>query len=92
MESVLRVVYQPQAVFRVRAVARCTATLPGHAEAVLSVNFSPDGRRLASGSGDSSVRFWDLATQTPQHTCSGHTTWVLVVAWSPDAAVVASGA
>ncbi|BAT95873.1 hypothetical protein VIGAN_08269700 [Vigna angularis var. angularis] len=37
----------------------------GHAEAVLSVAFSPDGRQLASGSGDTSVRFWDLTTQTP---------------------------
>lgn len=91
VESVLRVVYQPQAVFKVRAVTRCTASMPGHAEAVLSVNFSPDGRRLASGSGDTTVRFWDLATQTPKHTCKGHTSWVLVVAWSPDAAIVASG-
>lgn len=33
------------------------------AEAVLSVNFSPDGRHLASGSGDTTVRFWDLNTQ-----------------------------
>lgn len=31
VESVLRVVYQPQAVFRVRAVTRCTASMPGHA-------------------------------------------------------------
>lgn len=30
---------------------------------MLSVNFSPDGRRLASGSGDTTVRFWDLSTQ-----------------------------
>lgn len=44
VEQVLRVVYEPQAVFRVRPVARCTASIPGHSEAVLSVNFSPCGR------------------------------------------------
>ena len=43
-ESVLEIVYQPQAVFRVRAVTRCTSTIEGHAEAVISVQFSPDGR------------------------------------------------
>ena len=43
--------------------------MPGHAEAVLAVSFSPDGRHLASGSGDTTVRFWDLNTQLPQHTC-----------------------
>ncbi len=32
VEAVLKVVYQPQAVFRVRSVARCSATIPGHAE------------------------------------------------------------
>jgi WD40 repeat protein len=37
----------------------------GHAEALLAVSFSPDGKKLASGSGDSSVRFWDLNTETP---------------------------
>eukprot|EP00887_Chlorella_sp_A99_P001715 scaffold8.g1715.t1 len=91
VEAVLRVVYQPQAVFRVRPVARCSATIPGHTEAILSVNFSPDGKRLCSGSGDATVRFWDLNTQLPAHTCKGHGAWVLAVAWSPDAALVASG-
>lgn len=43
----------------------------GHGEAVLSVAFSPDGRQLASGSGDTTVRFWDLGTQTPMYTCTG---------------------
>jgi len=91
VEKALKVVYQPQAVFRVRPVARCTASMPGHSEAVLSVNFSPDGKQLASGSGDTTVRFWDLNTQTPLHNCKGHKNWVLVVAWSPDAQYVASG-
>ena len=44
METALKIVYQPQAVFRVRPVARCTASLPGHAESVLAVSFSPNGR------------------------------------------------
>lgn len=56
-------------VFRVRPVARCTASMPGHSEAVLSVHFSPDGKRLASGSGDTTVRLWDLNTQLPQCEC-----------------------
>lgn len=43
----------------------------GHNEAVLSVVFSPDGRHLASGSGDTTVRLWDLNTQTPMFTCTG---------------------
>ena len=41
----------------------------GHAEAVLAVAFSPSGKQLASGSGDTSLRLWDLGTQTSEHTC-----------------------
>uniref|UniRef100_A0A671LN64 Notchless protein homolog 1 n=1 Tax=Sinocyclocheilus anshuiensis TaxID=1608454 RepID=A0A671LN64_9TELE len=90
-EQVLPVVYQPQAVFRVRAVARCTSSLEGHTEAVTSVAFSPTGKYLASGSGDTTVRFWDLSTETPHHTARGHTHWVLSIAWSPDGKKLASG-
>jgi len=43
----------------------------GHAEAVLCVSFSPDGKQLASGSGDTTVRLWDLYTETPLFTCKG---------------------
>ena len=46
-ESVLEIVYQPQAVFKVRAVTRCTSTIEGHAEAVISIQFSPTGRYLS---------------------------------------------
>lgn len=90
-EQVLDIIYQPQAVFRVRAVTRCTSSIPGHAEAVIAAQFSPDGRYLASGSGDTTVRFWDVNTETPQFTCKGHKHWILAIAWSPDGNKLASG-
>ncbi|MBN3284519.1 NLE1 protein, partial [Polyodon spathula] len=90
-ERVLDIVYQPQAVFRVRAVTRCTSSLEGHSEAVISVAFSPTGKYLASGSGDTTVRFWDLNTETPHFTATGHKHWVLSIAWSPDGKKLASG-
>ncbi|XP_075709120.1 notchless protein homolog 1 [Rhinoderma darwinii] len=90
-EKVLDIIYQPQAVFKVRAVTRCTSSLEGHTEAVISVAFSPTGKHLASGSGDTTVRFWDLSIETPDFTSKGHTHWVLSIAWSPDGRKLASG-
>ena len=91
VEHVLRIVYQPQALFSVKPVTRCSSAIPGHAEAVLSCQFSPDGKHLASGSGDTTVRLWNHETQAPKFTCKGHTNLVLCIAWSPDGRVVASG-
>ncbi|XP_035224028.1 notchless protein homolog 1-like isoform X2 [Stegodyphus dumicola] len=90
-ENILEIVYAEQSVFRVRPVTRCTSSLPGHAEAVISASFSPDGRYLASGSGDTTVRLWDVNTETPQYTCKGHRHWVLCIAWSPNGMKLASG-
>nr|CAI5847225.1 unnamed protein product [Callosobruchus analis] len=89
-EEVIDIIYKQQAVFKVRPVTRCTSSIPGHAEAVISVSFSPDGKYLASGSGDTTVRFWDVYTQTPSFTCKGHNNWVLYIAWSPDSSRLAS--
>ncbi|XP_011500808.1 PREDICTED: notchless protein homolog 1 [Ceratosolen solmsi marchali] len=89
-ENVVEIVYQPQAIFHVRAVTRCTGTLEGHREAVVSVAFSPNGEVLASGSGDTTVRLWDIHTQTPKLVCEGHRHWVLCLAWSPCGTKVAS--
>eukprot|EP01112_Ceratiomyxa_fruticulosa_P011665 TRINITY_DN3187_c0_g1_i1.p1 TRINITY_DN3187_c0_g1~~TRINITY_DN3187_c0_g1_i1.p1 ORF type:complete len:479 (+),score=89.51 TRINITY_DN3187_c0_g1_i1:121-1557(+) len=90
-ENTLNIIYQPQAVFRVRPVTRCTGDLPGHSEAVLSVAFSPNGEILASGSGDTTVRIWDIETSTPKFTLKGHTNWVLSIAFSPNGKFLASG-
>ncbi|CAL2035014.1 unnamed protein product [Caenorhabditis brenneri] len=89
-ETTLKLVYQPQAVFRVRPVTRCSASIPGHGEPVISAQFSPDGRGLASGSGDQTMRIWDIELELPLHTCKAHKSWVLCIAWSPDATKIAS--
>ncbi|CAK9148378.1 unnamed protein product [Ilex paraguariensis] len=63
----------------------------GHKEAVLSVAFSSDGRQLASGSSGTTVRLWDLNTQTPLFKCKGYKNWVLCIAWSADGKHLISG-
>lgn len=81
-EDVLKIRYTPQSVFKVRSVSRCTDTLPGHTEAILHVSYSPDGKYLASGGGDTTVRFWDSNTNLPRYT-GKHRNHVLCTAWSP---------
>lgn len=90
-EHAVDIIYQKQAIFKVRAVTRCTSSIPGHSEAVISVKFSPDSQCLASGSGDTTVRFWDVFSQTPLYKCEGHKNWVLCLAWSPNSERLVSG-
>ena len=89
-EVTLQLTYQPLAVFKVRPVTRCTSTMPGHTEAILHISYSPDGLNLASGGGDTSVRFWDVNTSLPKLTCKQHKDHVLCTAWSPDGRFFAS--
>ena len=52
---------------------------------VLVVAFSPDGRLLATGNNDNSIRLWDLETGQLQGICQGHTSWVRTLAFVPCA-------
>ncbi|MBM3736870.1 MAG: hypothetical protein FJW39_13890, partial [Acidobacteria bacterium] len=63
----------------------------GAAWAVNSVAWSPDGRQLASGSSNQTVKEWDARTGQLQRTLTGHSRGVNSVAWSPDGRQLASG-
>jgi WD40 repeat protein len=71
--------------------AQETFTLKGHTRGVSSVASNPDGKRLASGSYDSTVKVWDAQTGRETYTLKGHTSWVSSVAFSPDGQRLASG-
>ena len=65
--------------------------LEGHTDLVGSVGFSPDGRRIVSGSSDKSVRVWDSSTGEVQNVLEGHAHSVWSVGFSPDGRRIVSG-
>jgi WD40 repeat protein len=66
--------------------------LTGHLSAVFGVAYSPDGKRMVSGSNDTTVRIWDVETgQAIGQPLTGHALLVCGVAFSPDGKRIVSG-
>jgi WD40 repeat protein len=74
----------------VHSVSLCNATgrelcrLTGHTQSVTCASFSPDSRRVMTGSHDRTVRVWNTETGAMLSILSGHEDTVTAVAFSPD--------
>ena len=62
-----------------------------HKESVPALAKSPDGKVVASGSRDASVRFWSLADGSEMFTAPGNRDMVQAVAWSRDGKRIFAG-
>ncbi|KAF2000620.1 WD40 repeat-like protein [Amniculicola lignicola CBS 123094] len=79
-------------IFDMRNMKRALNVLKGHVAAVMSVDFSPTGEELISGSYDRTIRIWDRAkghSRDIYHTKRMQR--VFSVAWTPDNNYVLSG-
>ena len=65
-------------------------TIDAHGARVSNVQFSPNGRLLATAGFDNTVKLWEVATRKLIQTLTGHTEAVLDLAFSPDGKLLVS--
>jgi len=66
------------------------ASLDGHEGPVASVAFCADGKLLATGSYDKTIKLWDLSKRELIRTLIGHNGLINSIAFSPDSHTLAS--
>ena len=88
-ESALQEGIPPQATGEPRR-GTLQMTLKGHEDGVRGVSFSPDGKIIASASGDGSIKLWRSQDGTLLNTLRGHKSAVWKVKFSPDGEIIVS--
>ena len=73
------------------AARRLLRTFRGHTARTTALAFSPDGKTLASGGEDRTVRFWDVAEGRETRRIDKNPGWVRSVAFTPDGKTLAIG-
>ncbi|MFM6225329.1 MAG: WD40 repeat domain-containing protein, partial [Dolichospermum sp.] len=66
-------------------------TIFGHKSSVNTLVITPDDSKFISGSSDSTIKIWDLATGKELQTLTGHSKGVNTLAITPDGSKLVSG-
>ena len=68
-----------------------TSPHEGHTDWIRALTFSPNGRFLATGSEDKTVRLWDLSKGHEVSFPGRHVDWINALSFSSDSRLLASG-
>lgn len=66
-------------------------TFSGHTDIIYCCEFSPDGLKLLTGSGDKNAILWNVSTGGIIHTFKGHTSYISSVAFFADGRRILTG-
>jgi WD40 repeat protein len=96
MDSGLRAIGDEQGVIKVYKLGAVEDgepefVLEGHKGYIEYVAFAPNGRILASGSGDHTIRFWDMDNRTEVSVKEVHDDAVTSLAFNPEGTIMISG-
>jgi WD40 repeat protein len=73
------------------ASGKLVGLFKGHTNVVFGLAFSPDNKKLVSGSGDTTAIIWDVASFRLLHVLRGHNAEVYAVGFTPDGQRVVTG-